>query len=50
MYPVGHGHHSGANGQLYEDMEGIDTALELVKRVVVQVNAGPEQGMPNSDI
>jgi len=50
MYPVGHGHHSGANGKLYEDMEGIDTALELVKRVVVQVNAGPEQGMPNSDI
>jgi len=48
MQPVGHGHHSGADGVLYEDMTGIDTALELVKRVVVQVGAAPERGMPNT--
>jgi len=41
MQAVGHGHHSGADGMLYEDMTGIDTALELVKRVVVQVSATP---------
>lgn len=46
MQSVGHGHHSGADGMLYEDMTGIDTALELVKRVVVQVGAAPERGIP----
>lgn len=41
MSPIGHGHHSGANGNLYKDMNGIDTALQLIKRVVVQVDATP---------
>ncbi len=39
MSAVGHGHYSGANGNLYTDMTGIDTAFQLIKRVVVQVNA-----------
>ncbi len=39
MQPIGHGHYSGANGTLYKDMTGIDTALQLIKRVVVQVGA-----------
>jgi len=42
MKPVGHGHHSGADGELYRDMTGIDTALELIKRVVVQVGGASE--------
>jgi len=47
MQPVGHGHHSGADGVLHKDMTGIDTALELIKRVVVQVGAAPELGIAN---
>ncbi|MEH6606158.1 MAG: hypothetical protein V7711_11275 [Pseudomonadales bacterium] len=35
MTPVGHGHYSGQDGKLYTDMQGIDTALQLVQRVVV---------------
>lgn len=35
LVPVGHGHHSGRDGELYRDMAGIDTALQLVERVVV---------------
>lgn len=38
MRPIGHGHYSGVDGTLYEDMTGIDTALQLVKRVVVQIS------------
>ncbi|GAB1268109.1 hypothetical protein NBRC116493_13620 [Aurantivibrio infirmus] len=34
---IGHGHYSGQDGQLYTDMEGMDSALQLVKRVVVDV-------------
>jgi hypothetical protein len=37
LTPIGHGHHSGSNGTLYEDMQGIDTALQLIKRVVVDI-------------
>ena len=37
MEAVGHGHHSGADGLLYTDMQGIDTALQLVKRVIVDI-------------
>jgi len=37
LKPIAHGHHFGANGILYEDMQGIDTALQLVKRVVVDI-------------
>lgn len=44
MSPVGHGHYSGANGELYADMEGIDTALELVERIVVTVGGEPGYG------
>jgi len=47
MQPVGHGHHSGADGVLHKDMTGIDTALELIKRVVVQVGAAPDLGIAN---
>lgn len=37
MKVAGHGHYSGANGTLFTDMTGIDTALELVKRVVIDI-------------
>ncbi len=37
MKAIGHGHYSGQTGQLYTDMQGIDTALQLVNRVVVEV-------------
>ena len=29
--------YSGADGLLYTDMQGIDTALQLVKRVIVDI-------------
>jgi hypothetical protein len=35
---IGRGHHSGQDGELYTDMQGIDTALHLVDRVVVDVD------------
>jgi hypothetical protein len=41
LRPIGHGHHSGRDGRLYEDLSGIDTGLELVDRVVVDVPASP---------
>jgi hypothetical protein len=37
MKAIGHGHHSGANGTLYRDMSGIDSALQLVDRVIVSL-------------
>jgi len=37
MELVGHGHHSGQNGQLYADLSKLTTALKIVKRIVVGV-------------
>lgn len=37
MKVMGHGHYSGANGNLYTDMKGIDSALQLVKRVIIDI-------------
>ncbi len=37
MRPIGHGHYSGADGKLYKDMTGIDTGLEIIKRIIVQI-------------
>lgn len=37
LSPVGHGHHSGRDGRLYTDMPGIDTALQLIDRVIVDL-------------
>jgi hypothetical protein len=36
MRPVGHGHHSGADGNLYPDLSKLTTALEILDRVVVE--------------
>lgn len=38
MQPIGHGHHSGADGSLSTELEGFDTALRLVERVLVSAN------------
>lgn len=35
---VGHGHHSGADGQLYEDLSNITTAKNILSFVVVSVD------------
>ena len=37
MYLVGRGHHSGQNGQIYQDLENITTAKEIVDRILVEV-------------
>lgn len=37
MELVGHGHHSGQSGELYDDLSTLTTALELVERIVVGV-------------
>tara|TARA_B100000497_G_C7691147_1_gene420267 strand:+ start:178 stop:1158 length:981 start_codon:yes stop_codon:yes gene_type:complete len=34
---IGHGHHSGQNGLIYEDFSSLTTALEIVERIVVGV-------------
>jgi low affinity Fe/Cu permease len=38
MEVIGHGHHSGANGELYTDLSNITTALSITERVLVIVN------------
>lgn len=40
LRPIGHGHHSGADGSLTATLEGFDTALELVGPVLVEVGSG----------
>jgi len=35
---IGHGHYSGKDGQVYPDLTGYTTALEIVKRAVVVVD------------
>lgn len=37
MRLVGRGHHSGKNGELYTDLEGITTAKQMVARAIVEV-------------
>ncbi len=34
---LGHGHHSGQTGQLYDDLSHMTTALEIVERIVLGV-------------
>lgn len=41
LRPVGHGHPSGADGVLVPELTGIDTALELVGPVLVEVPGSP---------
>ncbi|MEM8969148.1 MAG: hypothetical protein AAGE93_22210 [Bacteroidota bacterium] len=36
METVGHGHHSGQTGELYEDLSRITTAKEILERVIVK--------------
>lgn len=38
--PVGHGHHSGKNGNLYEDLSTMDTAFDIVDRIILTVSKG----------
>ena len=38
LEPIGHGHPSGRNGSLTPELDGFDTALELVGPVVVEVD------------
>lgn len=38
MQLIGRGHHSGRDGELYSDLENLTTALQLVDRVIVEVN------------
>ncbi|NQZ87638.1 MAG: DUF4405 domain-containing protein [Colwellia sp.] len=37
MKIIGHGHHSGQNGLVYQDMGNFTTALELIDRVIIEV-------------
>ena len=38
MKLIGHGHYSGADGKLYTDMTGIDSALQIIQRMIVEVH------------
>ncbi|WP_246434599.1 hypothetical protein [Teredinibacter haidensis] len=38
MKPIGHGHHSGNDGNLYTDMQGIDSALHIIRRIIVEID------------
>jgi hypothetical protein len=37
LQPIGHSHWSGANGNLYEDLSTITTALDIVKEIKVRL-------------
>jgi len=38
MKPIGHGHYSGTDGNLYTDMTGIDSALKIFQRILVELH------------
>ncbi|WP_194972623.1 hypothetical protein [Aquiflexum lacus] len=38
MELIGHGHHSGQNGAVYNDLSQITTAKEIVERILVKMN------------
>lgn len=38
MQLIGHGHHSGQNGDLYHDLSNLTTALAIVDRIIVEMN------------
>lgn len=35
---IGHGHHSGKNGDLYADLKNITTAKTIVDRIIISIN------------
>lgn len=37
LEPIGHSHHSGKTGELFEDLSNISTALEILDRIIVKV-------------
>jgi len=37
LNPIGHGHYAGENGRLYTDLSTITTALDIVKKIKVEV-------------
>lgn len=37
MQLIGRGHHSGKDGDVYQDLENMTTALELIDRIIVEV-------------
>lgn len=39
MEIIGHGHHSGQSGEIYEDLSKLTTAKEIVERIVVGVQS-----------
>lgn len=41
MEVIGHGHHSGKDGKLHTNMEGIDSALEIFDRIIVEITQPP---------
>ncbi|TRZ43985.1 DUF4405 domain-containing protein [Robertkochia solimangrovi] len=38
MKLIGHGHHSGKNGELYEDLSEITTAKQIIDRVIISID------------
>jgi hypothetical protein len=37
MTLIGHGHHSGADGKIYFDIENLTTAKEIIDRIIVEI-------------
>lgn len=40
MSVIGRGHHSGRDGQIYDDLDNLTTALELVDRILISHSKG----------
>jgi hypothetical protein len=40
LNPIGHGHYSGKNGELFTDVSTLTTALEIAQKITVTVKSG----------
>lgn len=38
MALIGRGHHSGKDGEIYQDLENITTALDMIDRIIVEIS------------
>jgi hypothetical protein len=38
MKIIGRSHHAGENGELYNDIENLTTALNIAKKIVVRIS------------
>ncbi len=48
MTPIGHGHHSGKDGHVYPSLDKLSTALDVVDRIIVEVDRHSQEPLMTS--